>query len=181
MDWVTDHIQILFLVAIAVTAILQRLKKAHEGEEPPRPASTTPEEAERTRRIQEDIRRRIMERRGLDPAAPRPRDDMEEATPFPASPPMIEEVRPVRVEPAPVVAAADARIAAELKRQQEIVERIQQLEAAKRAGAAAISRWSVSTVAEEPAGRPLPDLQSRSGLRRAIVLREILGPPVGLR
>ena len=176
MDWVTDHIQILFLVAIAVTAILQRLKKTHEGEEPPLPGSTAPGEAERTRRIQEDIRRRIMERRGLDPAAPRPRYDMEESTPFPAAPPMIEEVRPVRVEPAPAVAAADARVAAELKRQQEIVERIQQLEAAKRSRAT-----PVVTAVAEPAGRSLPDLQSRSGLRRAIMLREILGPPVGLR
>jgi hypothetical protein len=188
MDWVTDHIQILFLVAIAVTAILQRLKKTHEGEEPPRPASTAPEEAERTRRIQEDIRRRIMERRGLDPAAPRPRDDMEEAGPFPAAPPMIEEVRPVRVEPAPVVAAADARIAAELKRQQEIVERIRQLETAKHAGSESARLRSQLRGAEASTAefriieeRSLPDLHSRSGLRRAIVLREVLGPPIGLR
>jgi hypothetical protein len=181
MEWILNNLQILFLVAIAVTAILQRLKKAHEGEEAPRTAPATPGDDERTRRIQEEIRRRIMERRGLAPAAPQSGDDREGPRPFPAAPPMIEEVRPVRVEAPPVVAAADAKIAAELKRQQEIVERIRQLETAKRSRVAAVSPGSVSTAVAEPADRSLPDLQSRSGLRRAIMLREILGPPVGLR
>jgi hypothetical protein len=32
-----------------------------------------------------------------------------------------------------------------------------------------------------PAHRWLPDLRSPQGLRRAMVLREVLGPPVGLK
>jgi hypothetical protein len=177
MDWVLNNLQILFLVAIAVVAILQRLKKAPEGEESRRTAPATAEEEERTRRIQEEIRRRIMERRGLVPAAPQSGDDGEEARPFPSAPPMIEEIRPVRVEPPPVV-VVDPKIAVELKRQQEMIERVRQLEAATRLRAAMAT---VSTVAAEPVDRSLPDLQSRGGLRRAILLREILGPPVGLR
>ena len=90
MDWVFDHLQILFLVAIAVVAILQRLKKTVAGEGAPRPASATPAEEERTRRIQEEIRRRIMERRGLAPLPPVAGAEEEERYPFPAAPPMIE-------------------------------------------------------------------------------------------
>ena len=178
MDWVLNNLQILFLVAIAVVAILQRLKKAPEEEEAGRTAPATAEEEQRTRRIQEEIRRRIMERRGLVPAAPQSGDGGEEARPFPSAPPMIEEIRPVRVEPPPEVAESDAKIAAELKRQRDMIERIRQLEEATRLRAAPAP---VPTLAAEPADRSLPDLQSRGGLRRAIVLREILGPPVGLR
>jgi hypothetical protein len=72
----------------------------------------------------------------------------------------------------------DPKIAVELTRQQEMIERVRQLEAATRLRAAMAT---VSTVAAEPVDRSLPDLQSRGGLRRAILLREILGPPVGLR
>ena len=176
MEWVLNHIQILFLVAIAVVGILQRLKKPTEAEEARRATPTTAQE-ERTRRIQEEIRRRIMERRGLAPAAPRSDDDAEESRPFPAAPPMIEEIQPVRVEPPiPVAALADGKIAAELKRQQEMAERVRELEAAKRSRAT-----MVATAVAEPADQSLPELLSRGGLRRAVVLREILGPPVGLR
>jgi hypothetical protein len=177
MEWVLDHIQIVFLVAIAVAGILQRLKKAPQGDEARRTAPATAQEEERTRRIQEEIRRRIMERRGLAPAAPLSGDDAEEPRLFPAAPPMIEEIQPARVEPPfPVAALADGKIAAELKRQQEMADRVRELEAAKRSRATMIA-----TAVAEPADRSLPDLHSRGGLRRAVVLREILGPPVGLR
>src|SRR5208283_5449371 len=137
MEWILDHLQILILVAIAVAGILQRFKKTAEGEEPRRSMPGAPGDEERTRRIQEEIRRRIMERRGLVPVARQTDDDAEEPRPFPAAPPMIEEIRPVRVEPPPDVASlAEARIAAELKRQQEMVVRVRELEAAKRSRAA---------------------------------------------
>jgi hypothetical protein len=156
---------------------VQRLKKAPPGDEARPTAPTTIQEEERTRRIQEEIRRRIKERRGLAPAAPLSGDDAEEPRPFPAAPPMIEEIRPVRVEPPfPVVALAEGKIAAELKRQQEMADRVRELEAATRSTATMIA-----TTVAEPADQSLPDLRSRGGLRRAVVLREILGPPVGLR
>ena len=183
MEWVLDHLQILFLVAIAVMAILQRLKKAAGNAESGPAAQVDPEEEARTRRIQEEIRRRIMERRGLAPAEPQARDITSQPTPFPAAPPMIEEVRRFRVEPPPV-ATADAeavrRAAAELKRQQELNERIRELDAARRARAATAAEPARISLAA-PADQHLPDLHSHTGLRRAIVLREILGPPVGLR
>jgi hypothetical protein len=180
MDWVFDHLQILILVAVAVAGILKQLKKVPEAGSGGRSASIGPEAEERTRRIQEEIRRRVMERRGLAPVAPRPGEEEEEARPFPPAPPMIEEIRPVRVEPSPdATALAEARIAAELKRQQEMLERVRALEATQRSRAAVVAAAAVK--ATEPAEGRLPDLRSRGGLRRAILLREILGPPVGLR
>ena len=181
MDWVLNHLQVLFVIAIAVVAMLQRLKKGAEGADSgPATAPSDPDEAARTRRIQEEIRRRIMERRGLVPPA---REVAPPVTPFSPAPPMIEEVRPFRVE-SPVAAAdeipAVQGMAAEFKRQQELNDRVRELEAARRAREA-VAAESVKTALAEPTNHALPDLRSHAGLRRAIVLREILGPPIGLR
>jgi hypothetical protein len=184
MEWALDHLQVLIFVAIAVAAVFQRLKKANDGAGAgPAAAPADPEEEARTRRIQEEIRRRIMERRGLAPS-PQPASGTAPEPPrFPTAPPLIEEVRSYRVEP-PAEAAAEApdvqRAAAELKRQQELAERVRELDAARHARAA-VATESAKIALEAAANRPLPDLRSPSGLRRAIVLREVLGPPVGLR
>jgi hypothetical protein len=120
-----------------------------------------------------------MERRGLTPVD----SDEEEPRAITAAPPMIEEVRPLRVEPPSRVAAAaaEAKIAAELKRQQEMVERVRALEAARRSKAVLTPPVPAGAAAGDSGQQLLPDLRSGSGLRRAIMLREILGPPVALR
>jgi hypothetical protein len=177
MNWVIDNLQVLIFVAIAIAAIVQKLKKAEKGNEPPRPAPGSPEEAENTRKIQEEIRRRIMERRGLAPTTP----GREEARPIPVAPPMIEMVRSLRVEPPPAVSPTLADEAAEYKRQQDMLEMVRALEAGKRTQRAAPAIASVATAASDSQERSLPALRNRIGLRQAVVLREILGPPVGLR
>ncbi len=183
MDWILEHLQVLFAVAIAVVAILQKLKRARSGEEPPGAAPENPEAAERTRRIQEEIRRRIMERRGLLPAAPPTADVGGPAPGFPESPPMIQEVRPIAVAPPPVapavVAATEIRLT-DLERQQQLIGQFRELEASRQASTVTVpgSRAGGETA---PARWLLPDLRSPQGLRRAMVLREVLGPPVGLR
>jgi hypothetical protein len=183
MDWILGHLQVLFAVAIAVVAVLQKLKQARSGEEPPGAALKNPEDGERTRRIQEEIRRRIMERRGLLPAAPPPRDVAEAAPGFPEAPPMIEAVRPVVVappslEPAKVAATLDR--STEFERQQRLIEQFRELEASRQASTVTVPGPTGATMTA-PAHRWLPDLRSPQGLRRAMVLREVLGPPVGLR
>jgi hypothetical protein len=96
---------------------------------------------------------------------------------------MIEEVRPYQVKPPAEVAEAiaDARIAAELKRQQEMMDRVRALEANMRSKAVVAASVPVAPDVTESSGRLTTDLQSRSGLRRAMVLREVLGPPIALR
>ncbi len=176
MEWIFDHLQVLFFIAIAVVAILQRLKKSGQEESPPR-SQAAPEEEERTRRIQEEIRRRIMERRGLAPAR---QTTEEQHRPFPPAPPMIEEIRPIQVEPPSLVEIPDdVDDSVEYRRQQDLIERARVAEAARRSRTA-VAEPAPAAVAEH-SGQLIPSLHDRSGLRRAIVLREILGPPVGLR
>ena len=183
MDWVLDHLQVLIFVAIAVTAVMQRMKRAAGGAESRPTAPMDQEEEARTRQIQEEMRRRRLERGGLPPSDAPARETASEPPPFPAAPPLIEEVRPVRLEP-PREAAAEAResarVIAELKRQQELAERVRELDAARRTQAT-IAAESARTALASAADRPLPELRSHAGLRRAILLREVLGPPVGLR
>jgi hypothetical protein len=183
MDWILEHLQVLFAIAIAVVAILQKLKRARPGEEPPGAAQTNPEDAERTRRIQEEIRRRIIERRGLAPAVPSPRDVAEAAPGFPESPPMIEEVRPIVVVPPQLEStevAVNSGRSTDFERQQRLIEQFRELEASRQASTVTVPGPTAAGVTAS-ASRLLPDLRSPKGLRRAVVLREVLGPPVGLR
>src|SRR5262245_49236072 len=91
MNWIFDHFQLVIAVAAAVAAWLNdRRKKAGgagtEGEAPPQ--STVTGEDDQTRRIQEEIRRKIAERRGQAqaPAAPVQAEPPPEAWHQPAPP-----------------------------------------------------------------------------------------------
>jgi hypothetical protein len=183
MDWILEHLQVLFVVAIAIVAVLQKLKLVRPGENPPGAPPAGPEDAERTRRIQEEIRRRIMERRGLMPAAPPPRDVAEAAPDFPESPPMIAEARPIMVAPPPLESTEGAATpggSPEFEQQQRLIEQFRELEASRQASTVTVP-GPTATGGTALAYRRLPDLRSPKGLRRAMVLREVLDPPVGLR
>ena len=188
MDWLLEHPQVLVVVAIVIAALFQKLKQARSQEAAGRSPATDPEDAERTRRIQEEIRRRIRERRGLAPAAPPAPVTAEDEPEFPAPPPMIEEVRPLVVGPPPLPvadAAATSRYAAEYERQQQMLQQLRAFQATHQASAAAAPAASapapVGATVAGPVGRVPTDLRNPAGLRRAIVLREILGPPLGMR
>lgn len=182
MDWLLDHPQVLFAIAIVIAAILQKLKQSGRGKTAGEASAMDPQEAERTRRIQEEIRRRIMERRGLMPAPPPAPASVEEAPEFPEPPPMFDEVRPVMVEPPwqAMNTAAAPGYSRELERQQQILQRLRELETARPALAGTTSA-TVEAPVSAPANRLPADLRTPAGLRRAVVLREILGPPVGMR
>lgn len=188
MDWLLDHPQVLVVVAIAIAALFQKLKQARSQEAAGRSPATDPEDAERTRRIQEEIRRRIRERRGLAPAAPPAPVTAENEPEFPAPPPMIEEVRPIVVKPPPLPvadAAATSGHAAEYERQQQMLQQLRALKATRQASAAAAPAAAppapVGAAVAAPVSQLPTDLRNPAGLRRAIVLREILGPPLGMR
>jgi hypothetical protein len=189
MDWVLDHLQVLFVIAIAVVAVLQKLKRTHAGEAADEPPAVDPEQAERTRRIQEEIRRRIMERRGL-ASAPGP-ETMERPPPLPAPPPLIEELQPFVVPPPLEQTMEESRAASvsthESESQQQMLQQLRELEAARAAAYQTVkpTAGAEATIPASGGSRPVSripaDLRSPAGLRRAVVLREILGPPVGLR
>lgn len=189
MDWVSDHLQLIIAVAGGIAWWLNQRKQAQDGSEsPPQEKSfEDPELAERTRRIREEIQRKIEQRaRGYpneQPTIPR-----EEPV---APPPLIREVVVAR-QPEPLHSrAATSRL--EAQRTAEILEQqaalAEQLRQAQEMKAAALRRTQFETEVaskEEAAAVAVrsalgEDLRNPAALRRAFILREVLGPPLSLR
>ncbi len=155
------------------------------------------EQEERARRIREEIQRKIAERRGQPVPPPMPetayaeREPVfrEEMAPFP--PPL----RPERVPPPlPTREVVSAYVDTEaLERQRRLSEQMEQLEAqrreARRLAAASVHGNTRPAAAGASAGggaalgsrRVAAELRDPRAVRRAIVMREVLGPPVALR
>lgn len=156
------------------------------------------DDAERTRRIQEEIRRKIAERRSgrLPPTIPsRP-------TERPLAPPVLAPRPVARADGglrerlgrklAELREKAEAAAAAQRKQEQvETQRRVQateQVAAQRRVADAVVARDALAVKKEVAivAAKPLPnrwraELRDPASVRRAMVLREILGTPVGLR
>ncbi len=167
----------IYLILVIVVSIVRAVARAGKGKDGNRPAAGEGEtdEQRRVREIQERIRRIAAERRG-------------QRAPLSQPPPLHAPVpERARVAPPPVVAAARE---AELERQEELRAQLEDLrekkflaerqkqEAAAAAQEAAQSETGLRTTAR---AQLLDDLRDPSSLRRAIVLREVLGTPVGLR
>jgi hypothetical protein len=200
IDWIFDNLFIVLIVASVLGQLLKAIKgRRGDDEAPAEPPKEyefeDPELAERTRKIREDIRRRIAERQrgGQTAAEPPPlvRDEPEvEAPVFEETPPPL--VREVYPESAPEPRAApssrlEAQRAAEiLEEQATMAERLREIEAMKaaaqrRAAFEALSVSAATVAREKTRGALLDDLRSPEALRRAFILREVLGPPVALR
>jgi len=162
-------------VVIAILRNVQRLSRRVDPSTPtPRaPDGYDPEVAERTRRIQEEIRRKIAERRGTTVAT--------QAEPMTEPPAVFEEP--------PVEPAFTATTAAVLERQQKLADQMRALELARAteqrraAAVSAVNRVETNRAAAAVAIRDglLADLRDPQSLRQAFLLREVLGTPVGLR
>ena len=164
----------LFVVISVIRNVAKVVGKLNEPGAPRRAADFDPEQAARTRRIQEEIRRKIAERRGL----------VVPESPAVFEPPVMRE------EDALAEAAPDFAHAAIMERQEKLAEQMRALEAArnlaqrKGADVAAAVRNEEESVRGVAAGlnrAVLADLRDPGSLRRAFVLREVLGPPVGMR
>jgi|DewCreStandDraft_4_1066084.scaffolds.fasta_scaffold107002_3 hypothetical protein len=160
MDWLFDNIQILFLIGIAVASWLKsrsdQKKAGQEEDDSPLP-DWIPEEILKPRRPPPLTKSGVPP--GL-PGAPKP-------------PPIFE---PAVVPPIPIDEQA-------LARQREIQEKLAAAKAAKQAAAKLVKD---NKAAKEKASSAPPSslrdaLRDPAQTRRAIVLREILGTPVGLR
>lgn len=203
IEWLTKHAFTLVIIAGVVAQLIKAVRgQKDDADAPPTPPEERsfqdPELAERTRRIREDIQRKIAERRraatGYEIPAPPPvaeppqqwAYDTPEET---AKPPVVREVVAERA-PEPVrasVARAEAQRQAEILEQQAaLAEKMRELEMMKAAAVrrneferATADRQTETKVAAR--GALLDDLRKREALRRAFVLREVLGPPVALR
>lgn len=210
MSWILEHLQILIGVAAAIAYFLNRRKQSDtETEAAPKRSVTNSgesalEQDERTRRVQAEIRRKIAERRG---GIPVPGESASKSRipnfgPPPRVPPLDPFGGPVRrilrkIEEAaeqtpPLPPAQETSAAAnELARQRMLEERMREMEAIKTARENRL-RTEAALLAKKRGGLSEPFTTSTNEglrramrrpeeLRRAIILREILGPPVSLR
>ncbi len=201
MDWIFDHIWVLVAIATVIARIVMKGKTgdAAEGGAPAPPKEyefDDPELAERTRKIREEIQRKIAERRGqhtqppvLQPAQARPAPVVRspEATPPPLGlPEIFREV--LSPKPAPQFSSRMLTVnhAEETERQAALMEKLKEAELMKTAAQRRVA-FEESTADKEPAvlvqarAGVLGDLRDPQALRRAFVLREVIGPPVSLR
>lgn len=201
MNWILEHLQIVIAIVAAIAYMLKRGKPEDEA------AGDPGEDDERSRKIREEIRRKIAERRegGAAPASQAPaappvirptvRPTLQPVDPFggPAKPSSLPLPTFRKAEPAPAqVPQPDApSLSAVLERQQQLAEQMKELErnrAAQQRRAAEIAarqrETATATARSDAAGDRdgwLEDLRTGQGLRRAMIQREILGPPVALR
>lgn len=191
LQWLVDNAWTLIIIGGVLVQMLQAVlkKRGGGGAQPPdeRPKEfefDDPELAERTRRIREEIQRKIAQRAKGYPTEQPGVPEVEPDSP----PPIIREVATVSE---PVVRASSSRF--DTQRQAEILEQqaalMEQLREAERMKAAVTKRTEFEeatadhSAAKRAATRStvLDDLRSPAALRRAFILREVLGPPVALR
>lgn len=186
LQWLLDNPVLVVVIGGVLAQMMKALfgKKGDDAEAPPQEEFEDPELAERTRQIREEIQRKIEQRaKGYPtepPRAPRPE-------PEPAAPPIIREVvggPPSAAKPATRFEAQ--RQAEILEEQAALMERLRQAELMK-AAAQKRTEFEIATEDHTAAKRAatrssvVDDLRSPETLRRAFILREVLGPPVALR
>jgi hypothetical protein len=194
MNWILDHLNLVIVIAGALAAMLNKRRKGAGGGEDDGsdPASTVVGEDDQTRRIQEEIRRKIAERRGQ--AAPEPAPTMPPViTPRPAVAreyaPSLRDRLEAKLEQARVREEAAARTRSlamqEQTRKFESDEAaVLKIENAAHQRQVLALREAESLAVTTAAGVRavwLTQLREPQQIRQAIVLREILGPPVGLQ
>lgn len=165
MDWIFDNFQIVILVVLALASWFKTRMDAKTAE-----------------REEREAREEMGEGEVFGP----PEDWEQDDTPAPPSlppPPTLQTARPA-------LAAAEAAREAEmvLKRQSEMQERLRQIRESKAVttgGAAAARSRAAAKNTPRQADSKTPSYKSlvsnRRSLRNAIVTREILGKPLGLR
>ncbi len=184
---------ILFVIIAVISSLVKKGKETN-GDQSPAAGSRRPNESgsparpegtmdydERMRRIREEIRRKIEERRsaaqtGLPPSTPAPAM-MTETEYQPEAPTVPEEAAP----PQPVLTAPEKRHQAEAAEELVVQAELKRTEQTIAEARTAELSWTESTKPATGTSALRKDLRSGRDLRRAIALREVLGPPVALR
>ena len=203
MRWIFDNFGFFVFVVIAISMI-RAIRKAMQLTKENGAAPDETEDQKNLRRIQEGIRRKIAERRGggapveSPPLTARSLEREARSVVPPAVPPFDPFGGPAkrllaemerRVQPR-VPATPAVTDGARLVRQEQLAEQMRVLEEARmltRRRAAEIAATkkadSESEAGELTTARAalLADLREPQSVRRAFVLREVLGAPVALR
>jgi hypothetical protein len=216
MDWLQDHLQIIIVVAGAIAYWLNQRRREKQGmpadydgdgtpdtkPSPPAaydPASMELEEAERTRRLMEEMRRKRAERSATPgvPNAPAPQTPpivISQPRRFETSPPVFQDplaemMKDLAKRYAPQPEPATAGVSQEvLARQRALEEKLRQLDAEKSLAlrkVAELRRAASLKPDTAPHGNVttglVTSLHDPANLRKAILLSEILGKPIALR
>lgn len=207
LDWILEKLPVVIFVVVFLAQLVRGFVRMRGARTEPPPRHDELEQDRRNREIQEEIRRKIAERRAGRSPAPEVREaEPQEGPAPPVLPPRDPTALPVpeplrrmleqlekKAQPAPPVpppAMAMQRRGAELERQERLAEEIRSLEETRvltqrRAKAVAAAKAdhlrSETGLRTAARGKLLDDLRDPESLRRAFVLREVLGPPVGLR
>ncbi len=206
MEWVFDNLEnvivpIIILILYGLGNAAQGKKKKGKGKKPARHAKRVSEEARRAREIKKEIQRKIAERfEGT--AAPLPLEEQPQPDwlspgrkPFPVGREMSQQTEefpehgpsPV-AEPAPLPArpvptALDTQI--HLEEIEDKLRRVRALEANLRKRAEPVAttpRLAPLLLAKSSLrGQLFRDLAHPLGQRKAILVSEILGKPLGLK
>lgn len=217
MRWIFENLNLVIVIAGAIAWWLNQRAREKAGEKAdydddgvpevkPKESFDDPALAERTRKIREEIQRKIAERRRAGegytgPArptvAPLQPPTSREATPPPVSaemprferrtaepPPLVREV--VVTMPQTVSLGDSRRMAELLEQQAALAEQLKQAEQMKAAATRRVA-YEHATADHRQSARVdvrkivLEELRDPAALRRAFIEREILGPPVALR
>ena len=197
MDWLTEYFDLVLPVIFVLLYLFQRMfvREEREGE------THGPELDEEARRIQEEIRRKIVARqRGEDLPPPIFEERESPAEPFfreaEAGPPPVPDSFPRTdwrevPEPSPVAVERPRNLFDELEAQKQRLReaRLAKEEAVNRVkstGRPSIRRKRETVSAGASDSRELrdqlqADLATSESLKRAFLLKEVLDRPVGLR
>lgn len=183
MNWILEHLQIVFVAILVIGSLLKTMWEAKANREAEREVPWEPREPVP---LDEDksYRKHVP---GTPPPLP---SDQQQPPPRPRPESRVARAPVKRKDPAVAAAEAVAReeAARMLKHQQNLAAHLQQLRETKASvsGGAAATRARVE--ARNARSKPFPEstslktrMKSRAELRRAIIMREILDPPVGLR
>ncbi|HEY9155921.1 MAG TPA: hypothetical protein VIM69_12365 [Opitutaceae bacterium] len=200
MNWALEHLQLAVVIVIVIGGLIKKVsalaRGAAKNADRPKPQAGSrqpnrtfdPEAAERTRRVQEEIRRKIEERRHSQaPVAPPP-----PVTPRPAYDPFTPEALQRQNPPAIPRPVEPSRAASErallVARRLEAAKQREEKRKAKASAREDTISIQVAPISLIPSAGPLLPthplreiLTNPEEVRRAIILSEIIQPPVALR
>ncbi len=208
MDWILNHLFTILVIAGVLAQLVQAIrgKKQADGDDttPETPAREyefeDPELSQRTRDIREQIRRKIAERQRADgapaPVAVEPEPPLEETPPLlrdeeefkerMEAPSAYDQAQQER-EPAQRPSVWENRRTAELLEQQAaLAEKLQEAQlmkaaALKRKEFEATTRMATTSALRVETRELIDGLRDPKEMRRAFLMREIIGPPLALR
>ena len=206
LEWLLEHKGIVVVVLVFVAQFVRGLFRTRRTLPTPDAKPDELEAERRTREIREQIQRQRAERRGestgteqparsepAPPPVPRPIETTQMPEPFGGALRRVLQELQGDVQPPPMPVPPPLAVEqrdAELARQEQLAEQMRVLEESRMLARRRVTELAATNYAESQSegglrtvtrGKLLEDLRDPASLRRAFLLREVLGPPVGMR